>query len=369
LHYAVERKRAERSLRCERDFAEGLIESAQAFIILLDTSGRILRLNAFAAETMKFPPREVLGEDWLSLLVPSSEQPVMREFFEATILARETCLETGLIRTKDGDLLTIHWAARAIRDQEDYISYVLFTGHDVTELEQAQRRALDAERLAAIGQMITGLAHESRNALQRSQACLSMLQRVIRDNPQALDYAARLQSAQDYLRHIFEQVRGYAAPLRLELEDSDVRQLISEAWGQLTDVTSGKRIQLHLNHTDRDLHCHVDRFRIQQAYRNILENAISACDDPVEITVTWSDVDMDRSPALQTRIQDNGPGLSLEQRQQAFEPFYTTKTTGTGLGLAISKRIVESHGGRIEIGEQSKQGADILVTLPRRKIR
>ena len=369
LHYAVERKRAERSLRCERDFAEGLIESTQALIILLDTAGHILRLNAFAAEKMGFPPGEVLGENWLQLLVPSSQQPDMQRFFEVTIAAKDTCFEAGQITTKDGDVRTIHWAARAIRDQEEHVTYVLLTGHDVTELEQAQQRALVAERLAVIGQMITGLAHESRNALQRSQACLSLLTRVIGENPKALDYADRLQTAQDYLRHIFEEVRNYAAPLRLELENSDVRQLITETWDQLASLGNGKRIQLDLNDTDLDLHCDVDRFRIQQVYRNILENAVSACDEPVNISVTWSEVDVNRSPALQTRIRDNGPGFSPEQRQQVFEPFYTTKTTGTGLGLAISKRIVEGHGGQIEIGDQSGQGAEILVTLPRRRER
>src|SRR5271165_4957489 len=94
---------------------------------------------------------------------------------------------------------------------------ILTIGQDITYLKQAQQQALQAERLAAIGQMVAGLAHESRNALHRSQVCLEMLALEVEDRPEALNLIARLQMAQDDLYHLFEDVRSYAAPIHLEV--------------------------------------------------------------------------------------------------------------------------------------------------------
>jgi signal transduction histidine kinase len=234
------------------------------------------------------------------------------------------------------------------------------------ELQEAQQRALQAERLAAIGEVYTGLAHESRNALQRSQACLERLAKRVRDRPEALDLIARIQRAQDHLHHLYEEVRSYAAPLNhLARQQSDLRQLLQESWADLAVQRKNRRAELAARAAGFDLHCWVDPHRMEQVFRNILENALSACPDPVEIQVEWAETDLDGRPAVRVAIRDHGPGLTPEARQRIFEPFYTTKTKGTGLGMAITKRIVEAHGGRIAVGDQPGPGAEIVVILPR----
>jgi signal transduction histidine kinase len=105
-----------------------------------------------------------------------------------------------------------------------------------------------------------------------------------------------------------------------------------------------------------------------QVLRNILENALGACTDPVEINVEWAEAELSGRPAVRVTVRDNGLGLTSEQRKNLFEPFYTTKTEGTGLGMAIVKRIVEAHEGLIEVGPDEGRGATILITLPRGEI-
>jgi signal transduction histidine kinase len=233
------------------------------------------------------------------------------------------------------------------------------------QLRQAQEQALQAERLAAIGQMVTGLAHESGNALARSQACLEMLALEVQDRPEALDLIARIQKAQDHLRQLYEEVRGYAAPLRLEREWVDVSTIWRQAWTNLVVLRQGRDAEVHEEKTGMDLHCPVDHFRLEQVFRNIFENALAACRDPVRITVTCTDAGLVGRPALQVAVRDNGPGLNAEQRQRIFEPFFTTKTKGTGLGMAIASRIVVAHGGRIDVGNAIGAGAEIVLVLPR----
>jgi signal transduction histidine kinase len=213
--------------------------------------------------------------------------------------------------------------------------------------------------------MIAGLAHESRNALQRIQSCSEMLELEVSDQPEPLRLVHRIQEAQDTLHRLFDDVRGYSAPMELELARCDVATSWREAWRSLEMLRRGRRATLRESVDDVDLHAVIDRFRMVQVFRNLLENSLAACPDPVEIVVTARAGEGDERPLLQLIVQDNGPGLTPAARETVFEPFFTTKTKGTGLGMAIAHRIVDAHGGVIEVGAQEGPGATFVITLPR----
>lgn len=234
--------------------------------------------------------------------------------------------------------------------------------NEISERKRAQEKALQAERLAAIGQMVAGLAHESRNALQQIQGLVEMLARRIRRDPEAT-LIAGIQKAHDRLHHLLEEVRHYAAPLKLTCEVHELSGLLREAWTQLAPMRQGREVAFNVHDNGLDLHCHVDPYPIEQVFRNILENALEACRDPVAIEVGCTPGELNGQPAIRVRIADNGIGLTLEQKERLFEPFYTTKTSGTGLGMAIAKRIVEAHGGQIAVANGLGRGTAIEVLL------
>jgi signal transduction histidine kinase len=241
-----------------------------------------------------------------------------------------------------------------------------FTGivRDVTDVKQTREQLLQSERLAAIGQMVTGLAHESRNAFQRSQACLEMLAMEVEDRPEALGLVARIQEALEHVHYLYEEVRNYAAPLKLSLEACDLQDLWLETWAHLEVMRTAKDIRLREEIACPNLYCVVDRHAIEQLFRNVLENAIDASPDGEEILIRCTDTRLRDQPAVRINICDRGPGLCGEARRRIFEPFFTTKTRGTGLGMAIAQRIAQAHAGQICVAD-SDQGADIAVTLPR----
>ena len=266
--------------------------------------------------------------------------------------AREVALTAAALAEEQG--VKLHWTIR-----------------DISELRAAQRQALQAERLAAIGQMAAGLAHEGRNALQRIQACTAILNLRLQGRPEELDILARIQRAQDDLQHLFEDVRNYAIAPRLKRIWHDLRQSWREAWSELANLPQWGYAALCEDIDGIEPLGRVDPFYLKHVFRNLLENALSCGVNPVRVVIHCRPAMLPTEDAICLCLRDNGPGIPAESRARLFEPFYTTKTSGTGLGLAICKRIIEAHGGQIEARSHSEQGdestgAEIVITLPRR---
>jgi PAS domain S-box-containing protein len=359
----TERKQAERKLRESEERYRRIVETAAEGIKILDRDGRITYINSRGASLLDCSVEEMLHCSMFDFVFPEDLAEARHELAQ---LFRGTREEADVrLRRKNGSPLWVHYVASPIPDDRGGYNGALFMFSNITPRKEAEKRALQAERLAAIGQMATGLAHESGNALQRSQSCLRMLTLLLKDQPEALDLVNRIQKAQDHLQYLFEDVRGYAAPLNLELRTCDLSEIWREAWSQLDFSHQGRNVAFHEETGGLDLHCHADCFRLLQVFRNIFDNALAACRDPVVLSVHCSSALLAGHPAIRISVRDNGPGIAAEERSKIFEPFYTTKTKGTGLGLAIVRRIIEAHGGEIAVGEGTNSGAEILITLPR----
>ena len=176
----------------------------------------------------------------------------------------------------------------------------------------------------------------------------------------------RIIRAKEDLNHLFEELRGYAAPIQLDWSNSNLADTWRQAWTHLETARSGRDAELAECLAGIDLECRIDTFRLEQVFRNLIENSLSACTDPVSISIKCSAVEEGSVPAICVTYQDNGPGLTAEQHLRIFDAFYTTKTKGTGLGMAIARRIVEAHGGTIR-SIQGQSGASFEITIPRSK--
>jgi two-component system sensor kinase FixL len=364
LRDVTEHRRLEKTLREERYFAESLLEVAQVLVLVLDSEDRVVRSNPALHAATGFAEAELAGRDWSVLLPAETDRVAVRTHLHQAARAPGKAGKLVEICTHDGDRRSVLWKA-CPQPTAGLGGNVMLIGLDVTELQEAQRKALQAERLAAVGQMMAGLAHEGRNALQRSQACLERLRWTLADRPEALDLVLRSQKAQDDLTRLFNDVRAYAAPLNLERIRCSLPEIWREAWEQVAVLFPGRDATLVEESNGVDMWCCVDRFRLMQVFRNILENAFAACAGPVRVGVTCQETALNGRPAVALAVRDNGPGLNADQRRQIFEPFYTTKVRGTGLGMAIAKRIVEAHGGQIDVGDAGLPGAEMLVLLPR----
>jgi PAS domain S-box-containing protein len=361
LRVADRQRLALAKARSEAAFAT-LIEAAPCLIVILRPDHKVVYFNRLAQELTGHPPATVMGQDFSSIFLPQEWRTAMTGDLEGVLAGVPVRSAESPVLCRDGSRRWVLWNAQRLPDYEGGPA-VLTIGQDITALKQAQERTLQAERLAAIGQMVTGLAHESGNALARSQACLEMLGLEVRERPEALELVGRVQKAQDHLQHLYDEVRNYASPLRLECQPCRLDAVWRQAWSNLAIRRQGREASLREQCAGVNLCCAGDVFRLEQVFRNLLENALAACRDPVEVTIDCASVLFEGRPAIKIAVRDNGPGLNAEQRRRIFEPFYTTRTKGTGLGMAIAQRIVEAHGGRISVGPGP--GAELLIFLPR----
>ncbi len=350
---------------------EAIMNTAVDAIITIDEWGIVLQANPAFRRLFGFAAEEVLGKN-ISMLMPepdrSAHDGYLHQYKKTGKAAIIGIGRQVMGQRKDGSLIPIDLAVSQVLVGDRR----LFTGimRDMTErqqtesdLRQVQQQLIQSERLAAIGQMVTGLAHESRNALQRSRACLDMLSLDLESAPEQQDLVRRSRSALVELQTLYEEVRNYAAPIQLDRSPQSVQNLCDEAWGNLADQWRSLRIRLVFRcQPSPDVQC--DRHRMVQVIRNIFENSLSVAPNDSKIFVDCSPIQRDDGPRVQVRISDQGPGLNEEQQARVFEPFFTTKSKGTGLGMAISQRIVEAHGGRIFLADTSSSGAEFVLELP-----
>lgn len=238
----------------------------------------------------------------------------------------------------------------------------------MARLREMEERARQDERLATIGQMMASVAHESRNALQRIISSSELLELTLAGDPEGLKDVDNIRRAAGDLHSVLEELRCYAAPIQIERHTCDVSRIWRSAWATLESQRMDRDIQLIERPNGSNLQCDVDSVRLEQVFRNLFENSISACGHTGKVEVRCSDLKDKAVDTLSIVVRDDGPGLSHEQKAKIFEPFFTTKAQGTGLGMAIAKRIIESHGGSISLIDAGEGGGTMFaIKLPRNR--
>lgn len=243
---------------------------------------------------------------------------------------------------------------------------ILGAGLLFTQARQRQDRlreaATKATRLAAVGQALAALAHESRNALQRSQAAAALLHKHV-GSERGLALLSQLEEAQTDLNDLHEALRHWASPPRLEKERAALSDLLHVAWEQLATHPSWPAAQLNEVSSVKSTAAHVDRRVMARVFRNLLENALDNGAVPAQIDVRWLPDTLGSRAAIRLELTDNGPGFQPGQEERMFEAFVTTRAHGTGLGLAISRGAVEAHGGTLRAHNRTDGPSGAVLSL------
>lgn len=367
-----ERSRAEAALAREREYTRLLVEGGNALIVGLDLDGRVTVFNPAAEALTGYRREDVRGKNWFDLMLPRDVVPRARKEFERLKATGVPDDFENPIVTARGDERVITWRNVVLRDQRR-VAGVLAFGMDVTERRRAEqeRRALEqvarrAEKLAALGTLAAGLAHELNNPIGiiSSRIELMLLEAESSGLPDHMleDLRVLHRQAQRVAR-IASGLLSFARQSSGESMPVDLNHVVEETLllAERQMAKQGIRVQTRLEPGLPPLLG--DANTLQQVLLNLVTNAWDALDTGGELHIETSATP---GPPVAVRlvVADSGPGIDPDVLPRIFDPFFSTKPRGTGLGLSITDGIVREHGGTIDVESSPGRGTRFVLTFP-----
>jgi two-component system sensor histidine kinase HydH len=243
-----------------------------------------------------------------------------------------------------------------------------FLGHiillrDITEIEHLKREMVRKERLASIGSLAAGVAHEIRNPLSSIKGFATYFKERYRNVQEDQKIADIMIGEVERLNRVIGQLLEFARPMDLKIVPSSVLELVSHSLKMIEKQAAAKHIVINSGGLTNDpCYASIDPDKIGQVMLNICLNAIEAMDEGGTLSVAIENND-NRSKII-VRVSDTGDGITEEDLAHIFDPYFTTKQSGTGLGLTIVHKIIEAHAGEIKVESKPGGGTTVSVTLP-----
>ena len=360
----IRRKKAEEQLTRERDFNASLIESSPALFLALDREGRTVMMNATMLKAMGYEREDVRGRNFVNSFVSEDDRKKMTEALKALSERKESIVCESRITTKDKGELTIEWHGHCEQNPDGNHNYYFVVGIDLTERKMLQEQLIMADRLASMGELVSGVAHEINNPLTGvigfSELALEKdMPDDLRENVIIIHREA--QRAAEVVRNMLAFARKQS-PSRQKI---NLNNAVSRVLSLRTYEHKVNNIKVTAALAPDLPDVMGDAFQLQQVFLNIILNAeyfMNKSGGGGELLIKTEQT----GDKIVASIKDNGPGISPENINKIFDPFFTTKEVGagTGLGLSLSHGIIREHGGRIFARSKPGEGATFVIEVP-----
>jgi signal transduction histidine kinase len=278
------------------------------------------------------------------------------------------------LRLKDLDRVIGYTLSQVKDDHGRPVGAVLFF-KDLTQVEQLEERERLRDRLASLGEMAAGMAHELRNPLAGIEVMAGLLRRQVPDSVDAQSLLADIISEAKLANAIVVEMLEFVRPVRLQVEQTDVADVVTQAVTLAESKASRGTIEVTVNVADNLPMIDGDHHQLSQVFINLIANAFEALDGRGHVAISAATGAIDQDPAFTggpapptpvviVEVADDGPGVPEDLSDRIFNPFFTTKPQGSGLGLAIVRKIVDAHDGRIDLISSPQAGTRFRVTIP-----
>jgi len=269
----------------------------------------------------------------------------------------------------------IGYTLSQVRNDEGEATGAVMFFKDLTQVEQMEERERLRDRLASLGQMAAGIAHELKNPLAGIEVMAGLLRRQVPDSPDAQSLLADIISEAKLANAIVVEMLEFVRPIRLQVEPFELADVVHQAVTMAESKVARGEVAVTLDIPAGLPAIDGDQYQLSQVFTNLIANAFEALDGAGALTISAALGSIEPDPAFAgpadeptpvvfIDVADNGPGVSAELRDKIFNPFFTTKPKGSGLGLAIVRKIVDAHDGRIDLSSTPDTGTRFRVTLP-----
>jgi PAS domain S-box-containing protein len=351
----------EEARRAERHLAS-VVESASDLVLSTDVDGRILTWNAAVERVSGYTGDEVRGRLFSEQCSAPQRALVKQEFARARSGREFGTAEWDLV-TKPGALVPVAWVGSAMKDDLGRVVAIVVVGRDLTERRKLEAQLLQSQKLAALGVLAGGIAHEIRNPLAISSSAAQFLLEDPNDPEFRRECAEKVQAGIQRASVIIENLLRFARPgSRTDAEPVDLVSAVRDAAALVVNQARVQQINMVVELPPDAVRVSGVPSMLQQVFMNLLLNAVNAMPGGGLLRVG-----VERAgPEGHVRITDTGLGIPAQEIDKVFDPFYTTRPVGqgTGLGLSICYSIVKQHFGAIEVESVEGQGSTFTVRLP-----
>jgi len=352
----------DRALDKSRDYLKLVMASMSNGMLSIDAKGHIVTINHNAENLLGISDQEIKQLDLRSFIDFTSTG------IEKTLAEGTPVVEKEIVYDRSSGRVPLSLSASPIIDEDKTSS---FTGavvilRDLTEIKRLQERVRRSEKLAAIGELAAGIAHEVRNPLSSIRGFAQFLERVLKNQPKEREYAELMVKEVDRINNVVTNLLSFARPVHPEPESTNIPALLHHTIRLVQEDANLRKVSIQLDvPQDKDLdNVMIDGSQMTQVILNLVLNALQAVDIGGRIWIAARKPDAD---SLELSVEDDGPGIPADKVKRIFDPFFTTKEKGTGLGMAIVQMIVENHGGEIQVVSPvpgKTHGCRIVLRLP-----
>jgi len=363
LFVAAGSRSAHTALRNMRSYTQNVIESMASGLVSLDAAGRVVTVNSRARELLDLSGKDVAGFR-LSDVVTLSPAGIREGVARVSGGERDVFEAEGEL-VVDRTEIPVSLSASSIRGDDGERSGTVVLFQDLREVRELQAEVERARHLAAIGRLAAGVAHEVRNPLSSLKGFAQFLRSRFDTGSNEERYSDIMIEEVERLDRVVQELLDFARPVQPERKPTPPDLLVDEALALVSEDAGFRSVTIEREPAPDMPSVYVDQFQIRQALLNILLNAIEAMGGGGRLTVTTSlKNDQDGNDVVDISVADTGPGMSADELERLFEPFYTTKQKGTGLGLTIVVRLVEQNGGRVVVDSRAGEGTVFSIRLP-----
>ena len=329
-----------------------------SIVAFTNAKGKITSVNDKFCEISKYTREEIIGQDHRILNSGYHSKDFFKDLWK-TIGSGQVWKGELRNKAKDG---TYYWVDTTIvpflNEQGKPYQYLAIR-NDITERKKTEEVLHRQDKLAAVGQLAAGVAHEIRNPLTSMKGYAEFLQ-LDENNPERLEFLSIILDEIERVNNIVEDFMVLAKPKAVELEEKNVVPVIKNVVSLLEFEARKKNVRLHFNCNQDIIQIECDENRLKQVFLNFIKNGIEAMPNGGDLHVKT----LIQENNVQISIQDSGVGIPQEKLKKLGEPFFTTKKNGNGLGLMVSFKIIESHNGKVFVESEPNKGTTFNILLP-----
>jgi two-component system sensor histidine kinase HydH len=345
------------SLSRIKAFSDNVVENVPIGLLALDHQGNIAAFNKVAEAVLQCSAAEVIGQAAVKCIPAALLKEISNSQTHDDIIEKE--IEC---RTAGGKTVPLEVGASSIKDENDVFVGNVLLFKDLTEVRALRREVARSQRLASVGRLAAGVAHEIRNPLSSIKGFATYFKERYPDRPQDQQTSTIMIQEVDRLNRVVGQLLEFARPVPVKPKPVSLQKLLDDSVTLVAERAADKGISIQTQNNARVDEVRIDPDRTNQVLLNLYLNAIDAMEKGGELNVEISANGQGGDVVI--LVSDTGHGIRQEDLSKIFEPYFTTKSTGTGLGLAIAHNTIEAMGGKITVESDRQAGTTFTVTLP-----